>query len=143
VPTRFEDILLAFEHLNLNGGANMYDVRICRPTGKIYIHSESVMDLEYSDDFPDDIDDEEKYVAMPNKHDLNLGKSTVLKFAREYLVDDYDEVRRIFAKRGAYAKFKTLLIRRGALEHWHGFENEATEQALREWCKINGVDLID
>jgi len=52
-------------------------------------------------------------------------------------------VRRIFAKRGAYAKFKTLLMRRGALERWHGFENEATEQALREWCKINGVDLID
>ena len=50
-------------------------------------------------------------------------------------------MRRIFHKRGAYARFKDLLQRKNALDRWYDFEAEATEAALREWCEINGITI--
>ena len=52
-----------------------------------------------------------------DKRELDLGKPLVLDFAREFLPDDYDEVRHIFSRRGAYRRYKNLLERRGALEN--------------------------
>ena len=89
------------------------------------------------------IDDDENYVEIPSKRDLGLGKPLVLDFAREVLPDDYDEVRYIFSRSGAYSKFKALLTRRRALERWHDFEAKATERALREWCEENSIELAD
>ena len=70
-----------------------------------------------------------------------LGKPLVLDFAREFLPDDYDEVRHIFGRRGAYRRYKDLLVRRGVLERWYDFSNKAGEAALRGWCSENGIDL--
>ena len=80
---------------------------------------------------------------MPNKREFDLGKPLVLDFARQFLADDFEEVRRIFSKRGAYGQFKTLLARRHALDRWHKFEEDVTEKALREWCAENGIALAD
>lgn len=66
-----------------------------------------------------------------------------LDFAREFLPNDFDEVRYIFSKRGAYQKFRTLLIRRDVLERWYDFEAKTTERALREWCELNSIELTD
>ena len=92
---------------------------------------------------PDNIEDEEKYLQLPDKYQLNLGKPLVLAFAREFLPDDFDEVRRIFSKRGAYSNFKSLLAKRNAIDQWHDFQNKATERALREWCELHDVKMID
>jgi hypothetical protein len=89
---------------------------------------------------PDDIDDE-KYISIPDKRELDLGKSLVFDFAREFLPDDYDEVRHIFSRRGAYRRFKDLLVRRDALERSYDFSNKAEVATLREWCAENGIDL--
>lgn len=95
---------------------------------------------EFNNELPDDIDDEEKYVALPDKLELGLGKPLVLDFAREFLPDDVDDVRDFFSKRSAYPKFKALLARRGAVDRWHAFE--ATEQALRDWCMLHSIEII-
>ncbi|VIO73281.1 hypothetical protein CI1B_48860 [Bradyrhizobium ivorense] len=92
---------------------------------------------------PDDVEDDEKYIAVPDKRELDLGKPLVLDFAREFLPGDFDEIRYIFSKRGAYQKFKALLIRRRALDRWYDFENKATEQALRRWCEDNEISVTD
>jgi hypothetical protein len=107
-----------------------------RQSGKIYWHSE----LGDNDEkLPDDIDDE-KYIAIPAKKELDLGEALPLDFAREFLPDNYDEVRQIFNRKGAYRRFKDLLVRQGALERWYDFSNKAEEAALREWCAENGID---
>ena len=62
-------------------------------------------------------------------------------FAREFLPDEYDEVRHIFSRRGAYHRYKELLVQRGALERWYDFSNKAEEAVLREWCAENGIDF--
>ena len=92
-------------------------------------------------ELPDDIEDDEKYVAIPDKRELGLGKPLVLDFAREFLPNDFDEVRYIFSKKGAYAKFRALLIRRNVLERWYDFEAKGTERALREWCELNAIEV--
>ena len=118
MPVSFNDILEAFEFVSA-GGMGEHQAFLCRQSGKVYWHSELSEDLE---ELPDDIDDSEKYVPIPGKSELDLGKPLVLDFTRQFLPDDFDEVRQIFNKRGAYAKFKDLLDRRGIRDQWYDFE---------------------
>ena len=132
----FSDLQLAFEFVS-SGGMGENEAYLDRRSGKIYWHSEFG---DNDKELPDGIDDE-KYAAIPDKRELDLGKPLVLDFAREFLPEDYDEVRRIFSRRAAYRRYKDLLVRRGALEGWYDFSNKAEEAALREWCVENGIDL--
>ncbi len=132
----FSDLQRAFEFVS-SGGMGENKAYLDRQSDKIYWHSEfGDNDEELSDHI-----DNEKYIAIPDKRELDLGKPLVLDFAREFLPDDYDEVRHIFSRRGAYRRYKDLLVRRGALERWYDFSNKAEEAALREWCAENGIDL--
>ena len=110
-----------------------------RRSGKIYWHTEFG---ENDEELPDDIDDE-KYISIPDKRELDLGKPLVLDFAREFLPDDYDEVCQIFSRRGAYRRYKELLVRRDALERWYDFSNKSEETALRKWCAENGIETSE
>lgn len=141
MPTPIGDIIEAFEFANTSGGAAEFRAFVCRQTGKIYYQTEGLGSEDF-DELPDDIEDDAKYVPLPDKRDLDLGKPLALAFAREFLPDDFDDVRYFFSKRGAYPKFKAVLARRGAIDRWHAYENEATEQALREWCKEQGIEVV-
>ena len=134
----FSDLQLAFEFVS-SGGMGENEAYLDRQSGKIYWHSEFG---DNDEELPDDIDDK-KYILIPDKRELDLGKPLVLDFAREFLPDDYDDVRRIFSRRGAYRRYKDLLVRRGALERWYDFSNKSEETALREWCAENGIELSD
>jgi hypothetical protein len=95
------------------------------------------------DILPDDIDDSEKFLQIPDKRELDLGKPLALDFARQFLPGDFDNVRQFFSGRGAYARFKNLLDRRGVLDQWYDFEAEAEERALRMWCDLNSIEVSD
>jgi hypothetical protein len=142
MPANFNDISDAFEFVSV-GGFSEHGALLCRRTGKIYYRSEfSDMD-ELNDELPDDIEDDEKYIAIPQKRELGLGKPLALEFAREFLPDDFDDVRRLFDRKGAYRKFRALLERRNAVERWYAFESQATKRALRDWCEANSITLAD
>jgi hypothetical protein len=111
---------------------------LSKDTGAIYCHSEYSDDL---DELPSDIDEGDKYLAIPHKNDLELGKRLALRFAEEFLPDDLGKVREIFSRRGAYARYKDLLEARGALSRWYDYEASAQKQALREWCSVHGVEI--
>jgi hypothetical protein len=143
MPTSFKDILEAFEFVGMSGSLGEHLAFLCRWTGKIYWHSEFSDVAELDDELPDDVDDDEKYIAIPDKLELDLGKPLALDFAREWLPGDFDEVRYIFSRKGAYRKFRTLLIRRNALDRWYEFESKATERALRDWCALNSIAVVD
>lgn len=108
-----------------------------RETGAL--HYASTLEI-LDEELPEDIDDE-RYIEIPHKHELDLGTAMVEDFARRFLPRDYDEVRSIFRRKGAYGRFKVPLQRRGALEQWYDFENKAEEAALRAWCAGNGIEL--
>lgn len=138
MPVRFSDLLNAFEFVSM-GGLDEHQAFLCKETGEIFYKSE-VADV---DELPDDVEDDTKYVTIPDKRELDLGKPLVLDFAREFLSEDFDEVRYIFSKKGAYAKFKSLLARRGAVDRWYAFEEQALERALREWCDLHSIELAN
>jgi hypothetical protein len=142
MPVRIADITGAFEFANTGGNIGEFNAFVCRRTGKIYYQTDFPDAAEMNDELPDDIDDEEKYIALPDKRDLGLGKPLALDFAREFLPDDFDDVRSFFDRRRAYPKFKALLDRRGAIDRWHAFEAKATEQALRDWCALHSIEIV-
>src|SRR5258708_5890139 len=121
----FSDLQLAFEFVS-SGGMGENEAYLDRRSGKIYWHSEFG---ENDEELPDDIDDE-KYISIPDKRELDLGKPLVLDFAREFLPDDYDEVRHIFSRRGAYRRYKDLLVRRAAPERRNDISNKGQEGAF-------------
>jgi hypothetical protein len=92
---------------------------------------------------PDDIGDSEKFLQIPDKRELDLGKPLPLDFARQFLPADFDDVLQFFSRRGAYARFKDLLDRRGVLDQWYDFEAKAEERALRMWCDLNSIEISD
>ena len=142
MPVSIGDLANAFDFANGGGYTAEHLAIICKRTGTIYYHTD-FSDEDIDDELPDDLDDEEKYVALPDKRELGLGKPLVLDFARQFLPDDFDHVRYIFSRRGAYPKFKALLARRSAIDHWYAFEAKATEQALREWCSLHSIEIVD
>jgi hypothetical protein len=135
----FKDIMDAFEFASF-GMPHETEAYLCKESGKTYWHSELGDDFE---ELPEDIEDDEKYIRIPHKNELGLGKPLVFAFVEERLPDDYHEVRRVFSKRGAYARFKDLLERKGALKEWYDFEAKAQEKALREWCDENSIEISD
>lgn len=132
--TGLEDALL---FLDAGGDAQAW---LCRDTGEVLWHSD---EFDEFGPLPADIDDADRYVAVPNKHDLGLGKPLALDFTRTHLPACHEQVREMFAHRGAYARFKDLLDRHHSLDAWHQWETEQTRQALRAWCADNGVKLTD
>jgi hypothetical protein len=141
MPASFKDLLEAFEFVGMSGSLGENLAFLDRRTGKIYWHSEFSDVAELNDELPDDIGDEEKYIAIPDKREFDLGKPLALDFARACLPDDFDEVRHIFSRKGAYRKFKALLVIRNALDRWYEFESKATERALRDWCAFNLISV--
>ncbi|MDW6024051.1 hypothetical protein SAZ10_20090 [Mesorhizobium sp. BAC0120] len=66
----FTDLLLAFEFVSFDGsGVNR--AYLCRETGKIYWKSQWDDDVE---ELPDDLGAPAKYLAIPDKRQLDLGK---------------------------------------------------------------------
>ena len=113
---------------------------ICLGTGKIYWRSPATgLDDE---DLPEDIDNSDRYLAVPSKHDLDLGRQLALTFAAHELPDDYDMVTGFFRRRGAYSRFKSLLQTRGRLASWYEFENRETDEALLAWCAAHSIQPL-
>jgi hypothetical protein len=142
MPVSIGDITEAFEFANTGGNMGEFLAFVCKRTGKIHYQTDFLDAAETNDELPDDINDEEKYVALPDKSELGLGKPLVLDFARQFLPGDFDDIRYFFSKRGAYSKFKAVLARRGAIDRWHAFEAKATEHALRDWCALHSIEIV-
>ena len=139
VAVPYDEISSSFEFVSSAAPAE-HNAYISLDTGQIYWVSElASMDEEV----PDDLDSSDRYISVPHKNDLDLGKRLVLRFAAQEMSDSYEQVRSIFARKGAYGRFKQLLETKGLLEKWYRFEEEAHDKALREWCAENGIQIIE
>jgi hypothetical protein len=109
-------------------------------TGAIYWMS----DLDpLEEEVPDDLETSTRYIAVPHKNDLDLGRQLALRFAAEEMPEQHARVEGFFRHRGAYARFKDLLAAEGCLDKWFAFEGECTERALRNWCTANDIQVVD
>ena len=106
-------------------------------TGEVLFQSDS----EELDEFPENID-RDRYIAIPTRAELHLGKPVVISFVETYMPNDIVEVHRIFVHKGAYSNFKNLLDLNNMLDQWYEYERTETERALREWCQGMGISLL-
>jgi len=133
----FFDLDSAFNFVSAAGfGEN--SAFICKGTGKIFYISEFG---DSDDDLPDDINDSDRYIQMPNKQDLDLGHDLVREFVRIYMPEKSQEVENIFRKKSAYSRFKGYLDSCNLLEKWYDFEELRTESELKKWCLENNIEI--
>jgi len=134
----FDDIENAFLFVSMDQ-QGMHNAYLNKETGQIFYTSE----MGDSDELPEDFDDPEKYIAIPHKNDLELGKALVVEFASKYLPKEMDKVYSIFRSKGAYSRYKDFVQRKGLLDEWYKYENERQKAALKEWCMENNIEIKD
>jgi len=114
---KFSDIQDAFFFVS-SAAYGLHTAILSKDTGQMYWRSEEGDLDEASDrDLPSD-----RCVEIPHRNDL-------------------EQVQKIFGRRGAYAAFKNLLELKGLLQSWYEFEYAREEQALRQWCNENELEL--
>jgi hypothetical protein len=133
------ELLEAVEFVSsvLTGDAAAY---VSRDTGDVYFVG---TDMEPEDGLPEDLETSDRYVAVPSKQDLDLGRPLALRFAETHVPEHYEAIFSVFSRPGAYARFKNLLETHGRLAAWYEFENKAQQDALRDWCAAEGLELTN
>lgn len=120
-----------------------FDVYIDTQTGEIYEYHDIYTDNSVGASLPDDIDTNEKYLAFPNKSQLDLNSYLVFSFAETVCPNHYDKIRKIFSRAGAYKRFRSFIERHNLLEKWYEYSEKKTEEALRGWCQASNIPLAD
>ena len=133
-----DELVEAVEFVS-SGALTEHRAYVAIDTGAIYWVSDSG-DLD--DDAPEDLEESDRYIAVPNKSDLGLGRSVALQFAEDQLPHEFQTVRRFFAGPGAYGRFKDLLAVHGQLDAWYAFEAQCAERAVLEWCESQEIKAI-
>jgi hypothetical protein len=140
VTVRHDDLSMALDFVS-DTAPMEHNAYVSLDTGKVYWTSDS-SDM-FDEDIPDDLETSDRYLSIPHRNELDLGRRLALRFVAQALPERYDEVEGFFRRQGAYARFKDLLAREGVLERWYAFEAESVESALRQWCAENGLELAE
>ena len=138
IPVKLDDLETAVEFVS-SGVPTEHRAYVGIDTGTIYWVSES-SDIE--DDAPEDLGESNRYLEVPTKTDLGLGRPLALRFAEDHMPNEYDNIRQFFSHRGAYARFKDFLQTRGQLNAWYAFEAEHTRQAILDWCEAHEITTL-
>ena len=139
VAVKYNDLSMAFDFVG-SAAPMEHNAYISLDTGEIYWTSElNPMDEEV----PADLEASDRYIAMPHKNDLDLGRNLALRFAAQELPKSYELVEGFFRRKGAYSRFKQLLESERVLEKWYKFEMEAVEKALRDWCAECDIQIVE
>ncbi len=123
----------------VSGPGDVVEAWVCLDTGAIYLRGDSIP--PEAGPLPEDIDTSERYVCVPDSRSLDLGHALVFGFAEAEMPEEYERVRQMFRRPGAYRHFGNLVDDRGLRERWHAFRQERTVAALRAWCEENGLAL--
>jgi hypothetical protein len=139
VAVNRHEIELAFHFVN-SGAPMEHHAYISLDTGDIHWVSEFNM---VDEEVPDDLETSDRYIALPHRSELGLGRNLALDFAADALPDRYKDVEAIFRRKGAYGRFKDLLETVGLLDTWYRFEDAAMSKALRAWCAANDIAIVE
>ena len=137
VTVKWSELLDAFEFVSF-GAPGEIQAFINLDTGSLHCTADGI---ELEEELPENFESSDRFLALPHKKDLDLGRNLALSFTEQHLPTELDKVLSCFHKRGAYARFKDLLEHRGLLEDWYIFENDETERALKQWCHENDIEI--
>ena len=100
-------------------------------TGRVY----RISSLGDSDERPDDFEESDQYLNLPNKYDVELRSELVQKFTFVQNADLQEKIEITFHRRGAYRHFRYVLEENDLLECRRTFEEEHTKEGITRWCK--------
>jgi hypothetical protein len=135
VTVAYSELSDAYE-FGAAGGDGESSAYLSLDTGKFYCISDFI---DPEEQLPDDLETSARYLLLPEKSELGLGKRLALRFVEEQTPALLPTAEEIFRHKGAYARYKDLLESQGALERWYQFEAEATRNALLQWCSEHEV----
>lgn len=133
---KFSDIEHAFFYVS-SAPMTANTAILCKETGEIFYAS----DYDDENQIPEEIYFREDCIEIPHRNDLDLGRNLVSEFVEQYMPEDFERVREILRRKGAYGKYKDLLEDRNILQKWYDFENARQTETLREWCEDNEIAL--
>jgi Uncharacterised protein family (UPF0158) len=136
---KYDDLIEAIDFVSA-GASSDHQAFIALDTGRIYWISEFGDPID--EDVPEDLDESDRYLEVPSRNDLDLGRRLVFRFVEEQLPGAYEQVQGFFSRRGAYGRFKALLEDAGCLDKWRQFDAQCTRQALEDWCEAHAIELI-
>jgi hypothetical protein len=113
VAVRYDDLSMAFDFIS-SASPMEHNAYVSLDTGEVYWTSE--FNDALAEDVPDDLKTSDRYLTIPHKNDLDLGRSLALRFVAQASPACYDQVEVFFRRPGAYSRFKDLLQREGVLE---------------------------
>ena len=137
MPVAFSELLYAFEFISSDPVFGN-SARVNRETGAVHWHSD--WDLELYG-LPKDIEDDQKYLELPDPRDLDLGKPLVMRFAADGWTITTTRSPTSFPARAPIAASRISLSGSAPSISWYAYESEAREKALREWCEDNGIEV--
>ncbi len=130
----FEEIENAFFYVSgASPGENSAVVH--RVTGETFYYSF----MTDEGNLPDDVEENDDYLDIPHKNDLDLGKPLVMEFVRQQCPEELGRIYSTFSRSGAYRRYKEFLEAKGLLETWYDFESRRTREALLAWCSENAL----
>lgn len=133
---KFSDIEHAFFYVS-SAPMTANTAILCKETGEIFYAS----DYDDENQIPEEIYFREDCIEIPHRNDLDLGRNLVSEFVEQYMPEDFERVREILRRKGAYGKYQDLLEDRNILQKWYDFENARQTETLREWCEDNEIAL--
>ena len=92
-------------------------------------------------ELPDDFEESDRYLQIPHKNDLDLGRRLVDEFVAARAPHLTNAAADAFHRRGAYGKWKSMLESEGLLDSWYKFENQRATEAIANWCVENHLPL--
>lgn len=138
VAVKFDELLAACDWVSAGEAAGMEcEAYVNRATGIIYWCGDGC-----DEDTPENVEDGSLYIAVPHTNEFDLGRALAIRYVEEQLPRSREAVIDFFRKRGAFAKFKSLLERHGKLDAWYEYETNFIENALRVWCEENAFELV-
>jgi hypothetical protein len=140
VAVKYDDLSMAFVFIS-SASPMEHNAYVSLDTGEVYWTSDS--NDAFDEDIPDDLETSDRYLPIPHKNDLDLGRGIALRFVAQELPAGYDQVEGFFRRQGAYSRFKDLLQREGVLGAWYTFEGDSVKNALRQWCAENGIEILE
>lgn len=134
-PISRDDLHLTVEHVTggqVHGAAAYVD----RQTGATLWAGDGM-----EEPLPDDIDNEERYLPVPSRKELGIGRNDALAFTEEHAPQLLDRAEAIFRRAGAFQSFKVLMHDAGLLPQWYAHQHVRLWEALEEWVGEEGLQL--
>src|SRR5258708_38266068 len=140
VAVKYDDLSMAFDFIS-SASPMEHNAYVSLDTGEVYWTSDS--NDAFDEDIPDDLETSDRYLTIPHKDDLDLGRSLALRFVAQELPARYDQAEGFFRRHGAYSRFKDLLQRDGVLAAWYTFAADSVESALSKWCAVHVMEILE